>query len=102
MSKLTERELNRLSFLMASLVASPELSSRLTQRVLDGESAQEPFGNVVREVARRITAAATQGPPTKFTLRDVAKDLMIAGRDDELVTAGRLLAAALESARIAV
>jgi hypothetical protein len=34
-------------------------------------------------------------------LRDVAKEL-IADGDGELVTAGRLLAAALESARIAV
>ncbi len=92
---MTERDTTRLSFLMASLVSSPDLAGRFVQRVLSDE-ASGAFANVVKAVKASIEQAATDGQPTRTTLRKVAEEL-ISESNDQKKTAGRLLAAALES-----
>lgn len=96
MSSMTERDTTRLSFLMASLVSSPDLASRFVERVLSDEQAGT-FASVVKAVRTSIEQATPNGPPTRTTLRKVAEEL-ISENSDQKKTAGRLLAAALESA----
>jgi hypothetical protein len=94
MGKLTERELTRLSFLMASLVATPALAPKLFGRVRTGP---ESLDAVVAELRRLVLQATGTAVTTKETLRIVAGQLLASHTADEK-TAGRLLAAALEPA----
>jgi hypothetical protein len=96
MGRLDERDLTRLSFLMASLVASPELWTRLIGRVLRGEPASSPYAEVVAQVEQLLSERSVSHPADVDSLRDVA-DRLLEG-DDEARTAGRALSAALESA----
>jgi hypothetical protein len=98
--QLTERDLTRLSFLMASLVTSPDLWERLIHRVLREEPTSSTYRRVVAELQRLLTrrAASASGLPI---LRGAAEDLLHQGeefRGEEFRAAGRLLSAALESA----
>src|SRR5437899_2028319 len=98
MGRLGERELTRLSYLMAALVASPQLSDRLIERAIKESDASQPwFLELVREVAKQIRNLAHNSSPTWSTLRQVAGAL-IRNVDPEKQIVGRLLAAALESA----
>lgn len=99
MGRLSERELTRLSYLMGSIVTSPQLTARLVTRVLR-DTDVEWFKALLRTVAERIERAARGQPPTTSSLREAALSL-IGDSDPEKQTVGRLLAAALESAPVA-
>jgi hypothetical protein len=98
MGRLGERDLTRLSFLMASLVASPDLWSRLIELVLRDEPASSAFRTVVAELRDLLAERGASGVPSISTLQEVAE--LLIHRDDEQRALGLALSAALESAPV--
>lgn len=94
MNNLNERELTRLSYLMSSLVVSPELYIQFIETMHLNQGTQQVM-NLVQDLSSRISMNCGS-KPTRDELSQVAQDL-IKEKQPELVTMGRLLAAALET-----
>lgn len=94
---INERDMTRLSLLMASLVSSPAQAVKLMNSVRSKPN-DEGFASIVDALSSQIDAAAANGPPSDATLRHAVKSLIEQGSEPS-VTAGRLLDAALENHR---
>jgi hypothetical protein len=92
---ISERDMTRLSLLMASLVSSPAQAEKFIDLVRRNELHGE-LASIVDALRAELQAEASHGQPSRDTLRGVAESLIHAGAEPKR-TAGRLLAAALES-----
>jgi hypothetical protein len=94
---ISERDMTRLSLLMASLVSSPAQANDfiVLVRKNGGDAA---FASVIEALRSQIDASAGQAVPSLDTLRETAQSL-VAQNSESAVAAGRLLASALENRR---
>lgn len=89
--ELSERELTRLSFLVAEVVATPDRAGRFFELVSQS-NASPAFVGLVKDFTSRMSSPDAS---TREGLRSVATTLL-ADADEDRRTLGRLLAGAIE------